>query len=347
MTASEKTLIGIAEQTAFGTPNTTDNSFDYLLFTQGGLSVAPVNVPLDMEVGGGAVLRDVIKGGVVTGGQLQVIPRPNTLGWVIKGMTGNVVSVDGLDGSYTHTFTLGADPFAAPYFTARIAPGNMWGEQYQDMRFTSLALQWRGGRFLTGAYGLIGGLPAKVASMSSWNAAAKIDGGPQFLAPLGDIELPSGTKLNILSGSFAAQASIPLDEQWIVGQYTPQNFDITQRAYMLQMAVKIVDDSLQKKIMYDPAGGSAWLATMLKDGTVKVKFSAAANAGTTPTPYSLEIDANGVAQGSLANVAWSASPINFQAGRVVVMNIVGTFLADPAGASPITIKLVNTRQSYA
>jgi len=89
--------------------------------------------------------------------------------------------------------------------------------------------------------------------------------------------------LNILSGSFAAQASIPLDEQWIVGQYTPQNFDITQRAYMLQMAVKIVDDSLQKKIMYDPAGGSAWLATMLKDGTVKVKFSAAANAGTTPT----------------------------------------------------------------
>jgi hypothetical protein len=29
------------------------------------------------------------------------------------------------------------------------------------------------------------------------------------------------------------------------------------------------------------------------------------------------------------------------------MNIVGTFLADPAGASPITIKLVNTRQSYA
>jgi len=355
MVASEKTFIGIAQQAAFGTPNVTDANFQYLLFTQGGLAVAPVNVPLDMEVGGGAILRDVIKGGVVTGGQLQVIPRPATLGWVMKAMTGNVSSVaaTGADtGAFTHTFTIGTDPFLAPYFTARVSPGGVWGETYQDMRFTSLALQWRGGRFVTGSYGLIGGLPTPSVAMTTWAAATKIDGGPQFLAPLGSIVLPTGTNLNVLSGSFVAQAQIPLDEQWIVGSYVPQNLDIVQRAYMIQMAVKITDATLYNKISYDPAAGSAWLAAMLKDGTIDLKFSSAPKViSGGALANSFEILANGQAAtgaGVTPNVAWTASPMNFQTGKQVIMNVVGTFLADPSGAnSPITMKLVNSTSTYA
>ena len=39
MTASEKSFLGLAEQTAQGTPNTTDAEFNYILYTQGGGAV--------------------------------------------------------------------------------------------------------------------------------------------------------------------------------------------------------------------------------------------------------------------------------------------------------------------
>src|SRR5512141_799493 len=121
MTASESSLIGIAKQTAEGTPNVTDADFSYLLFREGGLGVLPSFLPLDQEVGGGAMLRNVLKVGVMSGGQLSIIPRPKTLGHAFYGVTGAVSTVDGTDGSYEHTFTL-SNQFDAPWYTLRSAP---------------------------------------------------------------------------------------------------------------------------------------------------------------------------------------------------------------------------------
>jgi len=344
MTAAEKSYVGLAKQTAAGTPDTTDADFKYLLFTQGGLSASPVTLPIDMEVGGGALLRDIVKAGVVSGGQLQLTPRPATLGLALYGVTGKVVTTDGSDTSYSHVFTLDtADNFAAPYFTGRSSPGGLWGEQFQDMRFNSLALAWRGGRFLTGAYGLVGGLPAKVAT-TTWAAPAKVDGGPQFLAPLGAIEIPTATPAKVLSGSFVASAQIPLDEQWIVGSYAPDGLSITQKAFMLQMAVKIEDATLFTKMMYDPAAGSAWVASVFREANIKLTFSTAQLAAP-GKPYKITIAANGNS-GDTANIIWTAAPIQLQAGRNVIMNVVGTFVADSAGATPITITLVNKTSAY-
>ena len=133
MTASEKSFIGLAKQTAKGTPNTTDDEFAYMLFTQGGISPAPVNLPLDQEVGGGAMQRDVQKMGILSGGRLNFIPRPKSLGFALLGVTGNVASVDNTDGSYTHNFTLGSDQFSAPYWTGRQDTGGLHAEQIQDL----------------------------------------------------------------------------------------------------------------------------------------------------------------------------------------------------------------------
>ncbi len=343
MTASEKSFVGLAKQVAKGTPNVTDADFQYLLFNQGGLSASPVMLPVDPEVGGGALLRDVVKAGVVSGGQLQLVPRPSTLGMALLGVTGKVVTVDNVDLSYTHSFTLDTDQFAAPYFTGRSAPGNMWGEQFQDMRFTNLSLAWRGGRFLTGAMGLIGGLPKKVAT-TAWSALAKVDGGPQFLAPLGAIELPTGSVAKVLSGSFVASSQIPLDEQWIVGSYSPDGLDITQRAFMLQMALKIDSADLYTKMMYDPAAGADWVASVFREAAFKLEFKAAQEIAA-GVPYSISIAANGKSDAD-ANVVWSATPIQMQAGRNIIMNVVGTFLADNSGATPITVELVNKTAAY-
>src|SRR5690242_21374525 len=131
MTASESSLIGLAKQTGKGTPNTTDSQFDYLLFKEAAAGVIPSFLPLDQECGGGAMLRNVIKVGVMSGGQLAIIPRPKTLGNFFYGITGAVNSVDGGDGSTEHEFTLG-DQFDAPWYTLRTAPGQLLGEQHAD-----------------------------------------------------------------------------------------------------------------------------------------------------------------------------------------------------------------------
>jgi hypothetical protein len=349
MTAAEKSFVGLAKQTAKGTPNVTDAEFKYLLFTQGGMSASSLTTPLDVEVGGGALLRDVLKTGVFSGGQLQLIPRPDTLGMALMGVLGKVVSADGGDGSFKHTFSLDPlDDFSAPYYTGRASPGGMWGESFQDMRFTTLALAFRGGRFLTGSYGLVGGLPGKVAT-AGWSAATKVDGTPPFLSAIADIEVPVATKLSVLSGSFIASSAIPMDEQWVVGSYSPEGLDITQRAFALQLAVKISDDTLFTKMQYDPAAGSSWVASMFREANFKIDFKSAALAAAAK-PYSITIKGNGDSGDTApnrANVVWTAQPITMQAGRNIVMAITGTFLADPEGdEGPISIELVNQTTAY-
>jgi len=343
MTAAEKSFIGLARQSVKNTPITDDAAFTYMLFTQGSLAPAPVTLPLDPEIGGGALLRDVIKAGIVSGGRLSFIPRPKTLGFAFLGATGSVATIDNLDGSYTHTFKLSSDQFSAPYWTGRQDTGGLMGEQLQDLRMNSLTLAWRGARFVTGQLGLVGGLPAPVAT-TTWDALSKVDSGPQFIAPLGSIELPTGTAFKVVGGSFISTMAIPLDEQWIVGSYSPDDFQITQRAFALQMAVKIDSGDLYKQMMYDPQGGSAWVAEVMREADFLLKFDRPIEAAS-GVPHSFSITANGES-GANANVTWTAQPIPLNAGRQIIMSITGTFLADPLAGDPISLSLTNTTESY-
>lgn len=344
MTASESSLLGIAKQVAKGTPNVTDASFDYLLFREGAAGVMPQYTPLDMEIGGGALLRNTLKTGVVGGGQYSIIPRPKSLGHLFYGVTGAVNSVDGLDGSYEHDFTLGADQFSAPWYTLRTSPGRLLGEQLPDARIAGFTLAWRALRFVEGQMAIQSvGVPSSV-SMAAWAPETKVDGGPQFIAPLGTIELPTGTPAFVTAGSFTAQSIMPLDEQWVIGSYSPQNLSIVQRAYAISLMVKIEDDVLYKKIMYDPAGGSTWLPAIFREANFKIEFESDIEAAT-GKPYKFAIAANG-ATGAAANVTWACQPIALRAGRQVILAVQGTVLADPAGATPLTLTLVNQTATY-
>ena len=233
--------------------------------------------------------------------------------------------------AFDHTFTLGADQFAAPYFTLRSAPGNLWGEQLQDVRVSALALSWRGANFLRGQAAFMGGMPTPLAT-TLWNAASQVDSGPQFISPVASIELPTGTPAKVLAGSFAAGMNIPLDQQWIVGSYSPDAFDITNRTFMVSLTLKINDGTLYKKMSYDPAGGSAWAAALMREANFKVEFLSdiEADAG---VPYGLTIAGNGQSDAD-ANVVWSASPIGVRAGQQVIMNVTGVFLASPTVDDP-------------
>lgn len=344
MTAAERSYLGIAKQTAKGTPNVTDAEFSYFLFRAGGVAPNNMFLPLDQEIGGGAMLRDVVKAGITSGGTMDIIPRPTNIGNLLLGAIGNAASPsDNADGSYSHVFTLPTDEFDAPYWTIRSAPGGIWGEQLQDCRVAGLVFSFTGARFVEGAATFIGGLPTPNLGMTSWAVSTYLDSGPQFLSPVSDIELPSGTAAKVLSGAIAFGLQIPLDEQFIVGSYSPDAFDINQRTVNITLNLKVDDVDLYEKIMYDPTGSAAaWTAEVFKEGDIKLDLISPENAGTGTggdTPYSLNFDFDVTDD----NIVWSAAPIALRAGRQVIMQVTGTVLNSEN--EPITATLTNTQST--
>lgn len=346
MTASEGSFLGLAKQTAKGSENSTDAEFKYLLFSEGASGVDNRVIPLDQEVGGGPMLRDIQKVGAMAFGQYTIIPRPTILGDFLMGLLGKDTSVQqALTDAYKHTFEPATDPFSIPYYTVRSSPGGAWGEKFVDSRIASMALSWRAPDYIRGSVAFMGITPTTQVSMATWAASSKVDGGPQFLTCNSDIELPLAADIKVLSGSVAIGLNIPLEEQWIVGSYFPEDLDMNSRFVSVTFGVKVTSASLYDQMTYDPAGGAAWAAQMLREASFKILFASPTLADV-GYPYSLEIKGNAQTEaGGDANVVWSMSPIALRAGRQVTATITGTFLANPStylGANPpIQIELIN------
>lgn len=335
MTAALKSILGLAKQSAQGAVGTV---FKYLLYNQG--SVAPNNVvlPLDIEIGATSpLISSMVKTGVTGAGAVEFIPRPDTLAYLMNGLLGEdnmTAGVAAAVGTYSHALSFNHDDaWDVPYFTAVHAPGGMWADQILDCRISAVGLSWKAANFLRGQVGFSGGLPSKV----SVPTGITTDTGPQFLTALSSIELPTATAAKVISGSFMAGNAIPLDEQWIVGSYSPDNFDITTRAFSINLVVKITDATLYTMMMYDPAGASAWAAGLMKEGDFKLKFVSDKLIGTTAIPYSVQISADSTSD----NVVWAADPIAVRAGKQVIMSMTGVFLNTLSAAKPVVVTVVN------
>lgn len=345
MTAAERSYFGLCKQVSKGTPITVDTNFKYILFSQGAGGVNNIVVPLDSEVGGGAVLRDVIKAGASVGGAFEFIPRADTLGQILLGLLGkDTVTGTLASGGFVHAFTLDTDRFAVPYWTTRLAPGGMWWEQYQDCRINALTLDFKAASFVRGSLGFVGA-PSLMNMTAPSTPAASTTTCPPFTTPTGHFEIPLATPYSVLSGSFTAGNAIPLDEQFYVGGLSPADFDITQRAFALSLNIKVTDKVLYEKMAYDPAGSATtWKNQMFKEGQFKFDFaSESLMPGVTgpAAPYKLAI----AGHASEENVAWTVTPIGLRAGKQVIMNVTGIFLASSAG-DPITMTLTNATASY-
>jgi hypothetical protein len=339
MTSALKSILGFAKQSGAGVAGTT---FKYLLYNTASVALNNVVLPLDTEIGGTTPLvRSMVKTGVYAGGGVEFIPRPDTIAMLLTGLLGEdadpPTAVPSATGAYKHTIAFkSADAFDVPYYTTVHAPGGMWADQLLDCRVSALGFSWRAANFLRATMGLAGGTPTKITVPTGIDP----DDGPQFLTVLSEIEVPTATPLKVLSGSFVGGNAIPLDEQWIVGSYSPDAFDVVTRAFSLSFVVKITDATLYSKMMYDPAGGSAWAADLFKEADINLKFQSNKEVGTgTPVPYSITIKGNGGA-GDAGNIIWSADPIGVRAGRNVLMNMTGVFLATDTG-SPVTVEVVN------
>jgi hypothetical protein len=92
MTAAEGSYLGFAKQTLQGSKALAPSLFKYLLFRQGQVGPQGAVLPLDAEIGDGALLRSLVKAGVTVNGAIDFIPRPETLGFFLYGVTGNVTT---------------------------------------------------------------------------------------------------------------------------------------------------------------------------------------------------------------------------------------------------------------
>ena len=334
MVASEGSFIGIAPQTAKGTPNVTDLDFQYLLLTRSGLGENNVNLPMDMEVGGGAFLRDVVKTGITTGGPLQFIPRPDSIGHFFYAFFGSDLVSGASPDPVSHTFgwSVGDSQFTAPYYTLRSSPGGMHGMQYQDCILQALSLQFRGADFLRASAAFLGGLPAKVDT-ALWDPTSAIDNGPPFVNALSSVAMTNpSVSFKVLEGAITFANAIPLDQQWILGSYVPDDFAINQRSVNIGLRVKIDDDgALYRQIALDPADGASWVAEVLKSGTM-IQFKTATEM-VEGAPYHIYVTCSG-------NIAWTVAPLDIVPGRQLIMDITGTILANDA-ASPVSVQLQN------
>lgn len=348
MAPSEKSIVGFAEQSAKGTP--ANAGFTHLLFGEGGMGPQNVTLPLDTEIGGGALLRSVANVGVTANGAFSMIPRPKSLGYMLKALLGGsaVPAVQGGGtAAYLHAFTMGADQFDAPYYTFQVNPGGIasLGEVFPDCRIAALSLSWKAANYLRGQLAVLGsGKPQEPGDPSTWTVA--VDNGPQFISTKASIELPTGDALKVLGGSITMAASMPLNDQWICGSETVDDLEITQKAFAISLTVKVgTSGALYKKLLYDKdAGGSGWVANILREGDFLLDFQSDQMAdAVNAIPYSLSFAGNGQA-GDAGNVVWSATPVAMRAGRPITMQINGTFLADDVN-QPITVSLVNTQST--
>lgn len=339
MASSENTSVGLAKQVDKATINSTDNAFKYFMFNQGGMAPNNQYIPADDGIGAGSLTPDVDKGGVFSAGAFQFVPRPTILGDFLTGVLGAAAEpVEGFGGAVTakkHVIGFAADEFSVPYYTFRASPGGLWGETFKACRIASLALNWRAADRVRAQMAVIGGTPTPSVNTATWSPEP--DTKPGFLAPTTSISGFSYANLKVMRGSVVFGNNIPLDEQWITGSYEPDDFDLVTRQIVVSLLIKVVDETLYKKMTYDAAGGSAWTAALLKDASLTIDFKSAQMIEGTQ-PYQLTIEANGSA--TSPNIAWTVQPIGLQSGRIVTMLATGTFLKSVDG-DPVTVTLYN------
>lgn len=338
---------GVALQSAKGSPIITDSLFEYMYFTEGtGVTPNPVILPLDQEIGAGPLVRDVRKVAVSGAGSLEMIPRPNSIGWLLLGALGVVSTTTGA--YHEHLFKFATNQFDLPYFTMRRRTTAVGGDVASDVRIAQLAFNFQSANFLRAQAAFLGAsAPSYVEDTSAWTPDSYLDSTPPLLTCLGSVELPDGTSLKALSGSVTIVNGMPLEEQFILGQLNPDDIEVTSRAIVFQFAVK-ADASLYRQMMYDADGGSSWSTTILKEADIDFKMQTSEIAGGAQ-PYEIAFHANGQDEASgEANIAWNVQPISVRGNRQVVMAITGTVLADSSGAEngPFSVVLKNSKESY-
>jgi hypothetical protein len=340
---------GLAKQTAKGTPAAVASA-TWFLATDQTAGAQPRVRQLPPEMGGGLLGRGLVKTGVSGMAALRGVPRPDTLGHILLGLAGDVTSVQtdpdttpaSGDEYYTHTFVIGTDPAEVPYYTMFRAVSSSFGEQVTDVKIASLTMDMAAINFVSGEFAMVGIEPTLVADISSWSPAPVST--PPFVACVGDVKLESAdtiTTLPVRAATLTIANAQAVDQNFIIGSYFPRDIDVIARTVSLEFVVLVQSSTLYGKLMYDPDGGTSWLADVFDTAAVDhITFKSAEDIdGMTLTPIPYELSLQG------AKAQWVAQPISMRGVDNVLVRVSGTII-EPGVGDPITLTLKNNTASY-
>jgi hypothetical protein len=245
---------------------------------------------LPPEVGGAYYSRGAYKAGIRARGDLSLIPRPISIGWLIASFlhSETVGAAAGAAGLYDHVFTPG-DTIATPHkwLTVQRMVSTLYGEQMNNARVGSFRLEINAANIVQGSVNVLGAgwgetlgsnivtadEPAFATCISSVN-----EGGAEFIVDRVALEL--GSQLT--------------DNEFRVGSFFLDDITQLQRAVQIQMDVRIKRRDLLAKVYRNsaaaPGAGAlgSWSPTIYRSS-----LSIRMNTAETATQY-LQIDLPGV-----------------------------------------------------
>jgi hypothetical protein len=289
-------------------------------------------------MGGSMLPNGMIKAGVSGLVAARGIPRPESLGLLLLGLTGNVASV--ANGTYyDHTFKIGTDPGAVDYFTIFRQVDSDFGETIDDAKIASLVMDMQAVNYVTGEWSAAGIEPKMVSDPTGWTPAP--DTSSPFVSCVGAVKV-EGSETPLTLPVRAATLTIgnaqQIDGNFVIGRYTPIDIDIISRVVTISLVAIVNDETLYQKLMYDPtAVGVAWTPDILATAAqTHLTFKSAANMPSETAPYQLDMTA------AVAN--WVCEPISMRGADNILLRITGQVM--DAATDPITLVLSNKTTSY-
>ncbi len=210
---------------------------------------------------------------------------------------------------YDHTFKIRAGPADVPYITLFRGVDMDFGETVSDVKIASLVLDMQAINYVTGEWSAAGIEPTLVSDISAWSPAPDVSA--PFVSCVGEVLLEGGETpltLPVRAATLTVANAQQVDGNFVIGQYTPLDIDVISRVVTLTYVVQVTGSTLYGKLMYDPAGGTAWDPDVFNTAAIQhLTFKSAedqAGMTLTPIPYELSLTA--------AEAHWFAEPVSMR-----------------------------------
>lgn len=327
MTSALSSSFGLKKQSAKGTAQTT--GYSYLRTVGMDINPDQRSAPLPQELGGALFVPNAhFKQGVIVGGSVDMVVRPDYIGYLLYGLTGSAVLKDtSASPVIAHTFELSqaTDGTELPWFTVVRNVSDLISERFTDMRVASLRLAFPTAGIATARFGLLGITPETIAAITG----ETFDNTPVLTTCSGTVTIPGlGTNVRVLD--FALDFTNGIDPGgYYIGSYVVDDLPVLARACTVNFTVRLKNDTLYKNIYYN--GGSAFSGTIYQGTSLSVKVQSASMVSGT-TPYSLEV--------SIPQADYLVAPIALAPGGIVTLAVAATVTL-PSSGKAVTFKLTN------
>jgi hypothetical protein len=325
MPSSLTSTFGLVKQSAFGSPVTT--GFHYMKTMALDLGPDQRTAPFPQEMGGNLFVPEGhFKQGVIVTGGVEVLARPDYLGYLLYGALGAVEKNNSGSPVIAHTFDLSSGSDVLPYFTCVRNTSGLLSEQYDDCVVSSMRLTFPTAGLATARFELVGSTPHVVGALE----ATGVDDTPVLTTCQGAVTIPGLAAVEHLS-DFTLDFTNGVDPgQYYIGSYFVDSLPVLARAATLSFTVRMRDASLYKNVYYN--GGAEFSGVVYRGTNLSVKVQTPGNIPGGDNPYSLEL--------KVPEADYLVAPISLSPGNIVTLACSATVVC-PDNGKALSLVLTN------